>query len=48
MSDIVFHSIEWFAGVFLPTVVLTQLRYADKRIVNIMKEYIERNKLQLE
>ena len=34
MSDIVYHSIEWFAGVFLSTVVFTQLRYADKRIVN--------------
>ena len=27
---------------------VTQLRYADKRIVNIMKVYIERNNLQLE
>ena len=26
----------------------TLLRYADKRIVNIMKVYIERNNLQLE
>ena len=28
--------------------LITQLRYADKRIVNIMKVYIERNNLQLE
>ena len=34
MPDIVYHSIEWFAGVFLPTVVFTQLSHVDKRIVN--------------
>ena len=28
--------------------LVTQLRYADKCFVNIMKEYIERNDLQLE
>ena len=51
LSDIVHHSIEWCAGVFFlpscsPKYVV--LRYADKRIVNIMKVYIERGNFQLE
>ena len=33
---------------FLSFVLVTQLHYADKRILNIMKVYIERNNLQLE
>ena len=48
LSDIVHHSIEWCDGMFLSVVMFTQLRYADKRIVNIMKVHIERNNLQLE
>ena len=28
--------------------LFTQLRHADKRVVNIMKVYIEKNNLQLE
>ena len=48
LSDIVHHSIEWCTGEFLSAVVFTQIRYADKRIVNIIKVYIERNNLQLE
>ena len=37
-----------FVVPFLSFVCVTHLRYADKRIVNIMKVYIERNTLQLE
>ena len=50
MSDIIHHSIEWFAGVFFSSVVFTQVRYADKRIVNILKvkAYVEKNNRQLE
>ena len=39
LSHIVHHSIEWCAGVYLSTVVFTQLRYANKRIVNITEMY---------
>ena len=35
-------------AVWLTFDFVTRLRYADKRIVNIMKVYIERNNLQLE
>ncbi len=48
LSHIVHHSIGWCARLFLSTVVFTLLRYADKRIVSIMKVFIERNNLQLE
>ena len=51
LSDIVHHSIEWCAGVFLSTVVFTQLRYYAMQInvlLIIMKLYIETNNLQLE
>ena len=44
LTDFVGHSI----GAFFSTVMFNLLRYADKRIVIIMKMYIERNNLQLE
>ena len=38
-----------FSGVcYLPVCFGQLLRYAHKRIVNIMKAYIERNKMQVE
>ena len=45
LYEIVHNSVEWCAGVVLSTVMLTQLHYTDKRIVNIMEVYIERNNL---
>ena len=48
LSDIVHHLIEWCADEFRYTVEFTEVLYADKRIVNIMKVYIDGNNLQLE
>ena len=54
LADVVGHSFGALACLFVNCrntkhiMLVNQLRYADKYIVNIMKEYIERNNLQLE
>ncbi len=43
LSDGVHHSIEWCAGVFLSTVIFTQLRYHDMQInVLLINESVHR------